>query len=169
MGAPSAAFGRRGVSAKSGGRRRRLNLSAAATWGEDLSVHAFNKLLFSFDGRIDRGAYWACKIGVAGALGLIVLLANSSYGHSARAAGTHESGTQLAFFLTILAVLLASLFVYFRISVAVQVKRWHDRGRSWHWVFLGLIPVVGWIWQEIECGFLEGDPATNRFGLSPQA
>lgn len=169
MGAPSAAFGRRGVSAKSGGRRRRLNLSAGASWGEDLSLRAINKLLFSFDGRIARGSYWTCKIGVAAALGLIVLIANGAYSHSARAAGTHESGTQLAFFLAILAVLLASLFVYCRISLAVQVKRWHDRGRSWRWIFLGLIPIVGWIWQEVECGLLEGDPATNRFGLSPQA
>jgi len=53
-------------------------------------------------------------------------------------------------------------------SLALTVKRWHDRGKSGAWALLGLIPIVGWTWQGIKCGFLEGTLGPNRFGPSPR-
>ena len=50
------------------------------------------------------------------------------------------------------------------VSLAVQVKRWHDRNKSGWWVLIGLVPVIGGIWALIENGFLAGDEAENRFG-----
>jgi uncharacterized membrane protein YhaH (DUF805 family) len=35
-------------------------------------------------------------------------------------------------------------------SLAVDVKRWHDRGQSGIMVFLYLVPIVGALWALIE-------------------
>lgn len=53
-------------------------------------------------------------------------------------------------------------------KLAVTVKRWHDRDKSGWWILIGLVPVIGWLWQLIECGFMEGTPGDNRFGRSPK-
>jgi uncharacterized membrane protein YhaH (DUF805 family) len=65
-------------------------------------------------------------------------------------------------------LILAFLVLVFWISLSIQVRRWHDRDKSWTWAFLGFIPVIGWLWQGIECGFLEGTLGPNRFGPSPK-
>jgi len=53
-------------------------------------------------------------------------------------------------------------------KLAVIVKRWHDRDKSGWWVLIVLIPVIGWLWQLIECGFLDGTPGPNKYGPSPK-
>jgi len=40
--------------------------------------------------------------------------------------------------------------------LAVFVKRWHDCDKSGWWILVNLIPVIGWLWTLIECGFFEG-------------
>jgi uncharacterized membrane protein YhaH (DUF805 family) len=49
-------------------------------------------------------------------------------------------------------------------SVAVQIKRWHDRNKSAWWVFISLVPIIGGIWAIIETVFLKGTQGKNRFG-----
>ena len=49
-------------------------------------------------------------------------------------------------------------------SLAVQVKRWHDRNKSGWWVLITLIPIIGSLWALIENGFLAGDDSQNDFG-----
>ena len=51
---------------------------------------------------------------------------------------------------------------------ALQIKRWHDRDKSWVWIFINFIPLVGAVWTLIEVGFLDGTPGPNRFGPSPK-
>jgi uncharacterized membrane protein YhaH (DUF805 family) len=53
------------------------------------------------------------------------------------------------------------------IGLVLSVKRWHDRNKSGWWVLVNLVPVVGWLWQLIECGFLRGTTGPNRFGQDP--
>lgn len=53
-------------------------------------------------------------------------------------------------------------------KLAVLVKRWHDRDKSGWWILITLVPVIGWLWQLIECGFLEGSSGANRYGPSPK-
>jgi len=48
--------------------------------------------------------------------------------------------------------------------LAVFVKRWHDRDKSGAWMFINLVPVIGWIWTLIECGLLPGTRGPNRYG-----
>ena len=62
-----------------------------------------------------------------------------------------------------LLVVVPSLWV----GLVVSVKRWHDRNKSGRWVLLNLVPVVGWLWHVIECGFLRGTVGPNRFGQDP--
>jgi uncharacterized membrane protein YhaH (DUF805 family) len=51
-------------------------------------------------------------------------------------------------------------------SIAISIKRFHDRGKSWYWVLVGLIPIIGWLWILIENGFLAGEKTDNKYGES---
>lgn len=104
------------------------------------------KRLFSFDGRVGRGAFWGIDL-LASSL-LVVAAMVATGGHNALL-------TLLAFVL-----LLATMVV----GVATSVKRWHDRGKSGSWYFISLIPIVGPIWALVELGFLPGTPGDNRYG-----
>ena len=52
-------------------------------------------------------------------------------------------------------------------SIAVRVKRWHDRNKSGWWVLIVFLPVIGPIWEIIELGFLRGTVGANRYGTDP--
>ncbi len=52
-------------------------------------------------------------------------------------------------------------------TLAVQVKRWHDRNKSGLWYLLTFVPFIGPLWALIELGFLKGTPGANRYGLVP--
>jgi uncharacterized membrane protein YhaH (DUF805 family) len=54
-------------------------------------------------------------------------------------------------------------------SLAISVKRWHDRNKSGWWVLIALIPVVGGLWTLIENGFLAGSDGPNRYGEDPRS
>lgn len=50
-------------------------------------------------------------------------------------------------------------------SLAVQIKRWHDRDKSGWWQLISMVPIVGPLWVFIELGFLRGTSGANRFDL----
>jgi uncharacterized membrane protein YhaH (DUF805 family) len=52
-------------------------------------------------------------------------------------------------------------------TLAMQVKRWHDRGKSGLWSLVGFIPVIGPIWVFVELVWIEGTPGPNDYGPSP--
>lgn len=49
-------------------------------------------------------------------------------------------------------------------TLAVSIKRWHDRDKSGWWVLVVLLPFVGWIVALVANGVLPGTPGPNRFG-----
>ena len=51
--------------------------------------------------------------------------------------------------------------------LAVQTKRWHDRGKSAWWIFINAVPHIGFLWFIIECSFGRGESGSNRFGSDP--
>jgi uncharacterized membrane protein YhaH (DUF805 family) len=51
-------------------------------------------------------------------------------------------------------------------SLAVSVKRCHDRDRSGWFLLLGLIPLVN-LWVVIEVCFLRGMSGPNKYGPVP--
>jgi uncharacterized membrane protein YhaH (DUF805 family) len=118
------------------------------------------KLFFSFDGRVSRTPYWLVL--------LTVLLIDAG---TFCVVGGFEflDGDTMAFerkgpgrFWALL-VVLPSLWA----GLVVSVKRWHDRNKSGWWILVSLVPMVGWLWQLTECGFLRGTVGPNRFGQDP--
>ena len=105
--------------------------------------------LFGFEGRINRGKYW---------LGWAVLYAFFIIAWAIAAV------IGSAFVWTLVAIL--SLVAIWP-GLAIQIKRWHDRGKSGWWVLIGLIPIIGFWWVLIECGFLPGDVGPNEYGPDP--
>jgi uncharacterized membrane protein YhaH (DUF805 family) len=139
------------------------------------------QLLFGFNGRIRRTSYWLGALGSGFALGIIfmilffvlggatILAANAS-GATAGADGTSDAGTAVGVGAGIVISLLILVYVALMtwISLALQIKRWHDRDKSGVWVLIGFIPLVGGIWALIECGFMDGTMGPNRYGPSPK-
>jgi Predicted membrane protein len=101
-------------------------------------------LLFGFSGREKRLPWWIATILVDLGLGMVYAIFGMP--------------RPSVFFL----LLLAPPLIW--ISVAVQVKRWHDRDKSGWWFLMNFVPIIGWLWVLIECGFLRGTPGPNRFG-----
>ena len=119
------------------------------------------QFFFSFSGRINRAKfwlYWALYV-VTGLIfdRVLVLVEGPS--------GEPEVSGLAALLLVVLAV--AYVVVVTWSYLAVHVKRWHDRDKSGWWVLIGFIPIIGFIWTMIECGFLKGTEGENRFGPDP--
>jgi len=111
-------------------------------------------LLFSFKGRINRLPYWIVTL---------ILTAIGAGGQSTRSGTGPENVMTAGEGLITLVVFVLVLWIGF----AVQVKRWHDRGKSGWWSLLSFVPFIGTIWILIECGFLRGSQGSNRFGPDP--
>lgn len=105
-------------------------------------------LLFSIEGRIPRMAYWFASLIVLGAYLTAVILAATFI--------RDQKSLQLATALLNLPLLW--------VSVALQVKRWHDRDKSGWWFLICFIPIIGSLWSFIELGFFRGTYGPNRFG-----
>lgn len=117
-----------------------------------------------FDGRTNRARYWRIKIGIFVANFFFHIWVAIQHGHSA----LHQPPTKTGEWILIGGVILVSL-VSLWVSIATDVRRFHDRDKSGWWVFIVLIPVVGAVWLLIECGFLPGTVGPNRFGPDPLA
>jgi uncharacterized membrane protein YhaH (DUF805 family) len=104
------------------------------------------QILFAFQGRIPRKTYWL--YGVLGMIGFS-FVAGALLG----IAGVPE----------MIAGGLPSLLILWP-SLAISVKRWHDRDKSGWWVLIAFIPLVGFIWALVVNGFLRGTVGPNRFG-----
>ena len=119
-------------------------------------------VLMSFSGRIPRRIFWlwGIAVGVVAAIALSIL--GAVFGTPPDQAGGGGSISPIG---AILMLVLYIPVVWF--SLALQVKRWHDRGKSGWWVLINLIPFVGAIWAFVECGCLRGTEGPNQFGPDP--
>jgi len=109
-------------------------------------------VLFSFDGRIPRRVFWGVSLLAALVFYLVLLLGMAALGP--------ESDAVLA-----LMVILYVPFLW--VSLAVQVKRWHDRDKSGWFVLIAFIPIIGPIWAFVETGCLRGTEGPNMYGPDP--
>ncbi|MCR5866817.1 MULTISPECIES: DUF805 domain-containing protein [Aquincola] len=104
------------------------------------------QILFSLRGRVPRKVWWLygvlAPIGM-GALATVLL----------RIVGMGAQQTDE----------LVNLLLLWPV-VAVSVKRWHDRDKSGWWVFITLVPLIGWLWALIDNGLRRGTRGANRFG-----
>jgi uncharacterized membrane protein YhaH (DUF805 family) len=131
-------------------------------------------LLFTFDGRVGRGKYWlawlAWIVVVVLKLAMFFLLGWVPY-------------------LAICLALIVGLLLLTS-SVAVGIKRLHDRGKSGGWLFLfylgpGVLGKIGdvmtgsigvvfdlasvaiFVWMIVELGCLRGTVGANNYGPDP--
>jgi len=107
------------------------------------------QVYFSFNGRIGLTTFWLKGVLPIVALTFIVVLIDVAYFDNSSFSG-------------ILSLLWRILIIW--PSLALTVKRWHDRDKSGWWVFIGIIPIIGIIWAFIENGFLTGTNEPNQYG-----
>ena len=100
----------------------------------------------NFQGRARRSEYWFWF--------LAVFLASVVGGIIDSMIGTYLFGALIA-----LGTFLPSL--------AVAVRRLHDSGRSGFWLFLGLVPLVGFI-VLIIFYVADSQPGSNKYGANPK-
>ena len=113
----------------------------------------YQQLLFSFNGRVRRSTYWLYTIGATVVLIVVAMIGGLI--------GSRGGILSVGWILSVVAY-VALIWT----ALALQIKRWHDRDKSWVWIFVGFI--TAGIWTLIECGFLDGTPGPNRFGPSPK-
>jgi uncharacterized membrane protein YhaH (DUF805 family) len=109
------------------------------------------ELLFGFEGRIGRVAFWLVQLPLLAVFGLFFwqidpLLARWF---------PYRVYEGLTF-----ALVLAAPLIW--IQCALIIKRCHDRGKSGFWALLLFIPVVGLLWLLIDCGLLPPARETDR-------
>jgi uncharacterized membrane protein YhaH (DUF805 family) len=109
-----------------------------------------SKALFSFKGRLCRSDYWLKGFMPMLPLGIM---------NNILAYGVHENWS--IFLVAIISI--ASIWP----SMALLIKRLHDRNRSGWFACIMLIPIVGPIWLLVEVWFLKGTDGPNRFGSDP--
>ena len=107
------------------------------------------QILFSFEGRINRAKYWGYLLLLNPVWILAVVI---------DVALTGEPG--FFYFISIFACLWP--------SIAINVKRCHDRNKSGWFYLIALIPIIS-IWYLIEVGFLRGTVGANQYGSDPLA
>ncbi len=109
-------------------------------------IEAFTKNYVNFAGRARRKEYWMFVLFnciAAFVVGFIAGLLEVSL-----LSGIYS-----------LAVLLPAL--------GVTIRRLHDTGRNWPWIFIGFIPVVGQIWLFVLM-VLDSQPGANQYGPNPK-
>jgi uncharacterized membrane protein YhaH (DUF805 family) len=121
-----------------------------------------SQLLWSFDGRIARGQYWKGVVVLLAAIFLFAALG----GLISWAAGVGREDDMRVLGAVFALPLAMALFVG---NLALDVKRFHDRGKSGWWVLITLVPLIGPLWLLLELGFLEGDLGPNAYGPNPLA
>jgi uncharacterized membrane protein YhaH (DUF805 family) len=127
-------------------------------------------MLFSTQGRISRSTFWTWTLVLMAALAVLiaVLLVPILMMESAAEAKGEKLPVGTPHFIA-LAVFCIGYIPLFWASVAIQVKRWHDRGKQGAWFFISFIPYIGGLWVLIECGCLRGNPHGNEYGPDPLA
>ena len=109
------------------------------------------KWLFSFSGRAGRGEWWKLNI----IFWVLAIISGSIDGSMAPA--DDPSALPIPWVGTLVGLII------FIPSIALNVRRCHDRNKSGWWMLINLIPVIGNIWFFIECGFLPAKEEGNNY------
>ena len=121
-------------------------------------------LLFSFQGRANRAKFWLVALGI---FVVEVILVAAIFGGAALSGDPEQLASAIGPFAGIVIFVFAVIATW--VSIAVAVKRYHDRNKSGWWVLIIFVPVIGGLWYLIECGFLRGTPGPNNYGPDPLA
>jgi uncharacterized membrane protein YhaH (DUF805 family) len=126
-------------------------------------------LLFAFDGRATRAEYWRGTLMIFFPFFALIVLAGVAAAFGERLGTATSMGEMSLVGLIVGLVALAVMVPVLWASVALGVKRWHDRGKSGWWTLIGIVPYIGALWSFIECGCLRGTQGDNAYGPDPLA
>lgn len=114
---------------------------------------SWSSFLLSTEGRISRSEYWLKFVLPYFVVSIVLSIID------AFVFGSTETG------IGVLSLLFALIALW--PSIAVGVKRCHDRDRTGWFLLIAFIPIIGAIWLLVEIGFLRGTVGANRFGGDP--
>lgn len=133
--------------------------SARGAWEVDGRADVNSQTFTSFDGRIGRQTWWLAQIV------LCIATTAALFAGGALLALSGVDNYALGFSLMhLMALIVLIAGTYF--SLVVNIKRWHDHGRSGWWNLALFVPVVGPLLGLVMLGFLPSDEGDNRFGPS---
>ena len=121
-------------------------------------------LLFGFQGRTNRAKFWL----VAFAILVVEAILFAWLGSNVAMSDDPQEALARMGPVTSIVLLLFGILVTW-ITIAVGIKRFHDRNKSGVWVLIIFVPVIGSLWYLIECGFLKGTTGPNNYGPDPLA
>lgn len=145
-------------------------------------MQKLNWLLFSFKGRVNRKLYWQFHLVkfLVSNLALMFLCSEAigylsqdpdaftklvAYATQVEAQASMTLSEQMrGAFDQILGLSMILYYIFLLPTLAVDVKRMHDRDKAWYWVLIQFIPLIGLVWFMIEAGALPGTEGPNRFG-----
>ena len=163
---PSPAFGRKNAPVLPEAAVTPFLSSAArrGRWPVDGWIDAAVNFLFDTKGRVSRWQFRFMRLAmvVIGFGVYQVALQTTADLRTALAAG---GGLGLP--VTEMIAVYLTLGLTFWCNIVVTIKRWHDLDKSAWWVLLGFVPVIGWIWQIVQCAAVAGTPGVNRYGPRP--
>lgn len=113
------------------------------------------KSLFAFEGRIGRQDFLIVQICLF--FGNFVLMTFYSIIIQL------SSILQGLLSLTAIPIILGLVWI----SLAAQIKRWHDVDKSGFWCFIVLVPILGALYAFYKNFFVKGTTGPNRFGSDP--
>jgi uncharacterized membrane protein YhaH (DUF805 family) len=119
-------------------------------------------LLFGVHGRVNRAKFWLVALGI---FVLEVIIFAVVGGTTAMSTDPQQAMANIGPVAGV--VLFVFGVVALWISIAVAIKRYHDRNKSGWWVLIVFVPIIGGLWYLIECGFLRGTPGPNNYGPDP--
>lgn len=131
----------------------RTNLQSPGATHPRAGKMSWTAIFWSFKGRIPRRQYWGAQ-GIWTGLALIYQFIV--------AALESAKNTELLMYLS-----WGAMIPFILSLLALQIKRWHDRGRSGAFLLVNLIPYIGGIWAFVECGCMRGTEGTNEYGDDP--
>ena len=120
----------------------------------------WKSLLFSFEGRVGRGAYWGLVV-----VSLVLFGGMAALGFMSAMNANDPAAAGGGMSVAMIALSLAFLWP----ALAIQAKRWHDVDKSAWWILISLVPVVGGLIALVFNGFFAGTDGANRFGSAPTA
>ena len=115
--------------------------------------------LFDLYGRARRRDFWLFMAGLAGAYAYLWAALHESASRDDMAVVGNLLHNEMAF----IALALVQIA-----TVAMLVRRLHDRNKSGLWLLFAAVPVIGQAWTIVELGFMPGKAGANRFGPPPR-
>ncbi len=123
--------------------------------------------LFSFQGRMRRRDFWLCFLILIVASCVLNVIVSMALGPTVIVASADPAANFAAMSGAMRGAGLVALILCWP-SLAIGVKRCHDRNQTGWWMLLLFIPIIGFFWWLINLGILDGTPGPNQYGPSPK-